>query len=138
METVYLNRNYDFYNLSEPERIALIGKCFKTKEEAGKYESTYFPIDLENEWINYGKKQGAIRVSAIMPFINKTKEKDTWFRVGVFSPDDLDMDLDFMGAQYEPLREKILDFLHNMEKQNLDYELILQIIQLEFKAGIFT
>jgi hypothetical protein len=119
---------YDFYRLSEDQREALIGSFFK---EEGK-EDVYFVFQLENEDTNYGVKQGVVRVSGIMYY----DEKRNWFRVGVFSPDDLDMDFDFVGLQdLRYLRRKVLGFMLGAKKQDTSYKKVFQDLQERFPMG---
>jgi hypothetical protein len=115
---------YDFYDLSEDARKALIGKSYKC---TGRNDF-YFPIELIDEGENYGIKQGVIFVTPIMKF---GKERKKWFRVGAFSPDDLDMDLDF-GAEDTHKRQEIITYLKKMNKINVTYESVLKEIQQHF------
>jgi len=114
---------YDFYRLPENERIALIGTEFKVQDKYDKGE--YFVIGLTEEggWQNYGRQQGLIWLSLPMNYKGKT-----WFRVAAFSPDDLDMDLDFDDPAPD-LRDKICNLLREMPKDNVTYREVLEFIQ---------
>jgi len=119
---------FEFYRLPEDQRVALIGSFFKVE---GK-EDIYFVFQLENENTNYGVKQGAVCVSGIMYY----DEKRNWFRVNAFSPDDLDMDFDFVGLQdLRYLRRKVLGFMLGAKKQDTSYKKILQDLQERFPMG---
>jgi hypothetical protein len=107
MKTLILKSVYTFYALPEDQRIAMIGKWFK--EEGGK--SLHFPLGLTVDEFNYGIQQGLVFVSSVMDFGGKK-----WFRVGVISPDDLDMDLDF-GEDHCKLHNKVVQYVKTMPKQ---------------------
>jgi hypothetical protein len=119
---------YDFYRLPEDQRAALLGSFFKVE---GK-EDFYFVFDLEDENTNYGVKQGVVRVSAIMSY----DHKKNWFRVNVFSPDDLDMDFDFVGLQdLRHLRRRVLGFMLGVKKQDTSYKNVFAALQERFPMG---
>lgn len=125
-----LDSHWDFYNkLSEDERKALIGKCFREKDR----EAFYFPVGLADGEFNYGVQQGLIFVTPIM---NRQK-KEKWFRVGASSPDDLDIDLDFF-APFMSLHQDVIEFVRTAKKKNVTYRGFLKAIQDHFKAGEMT
>lgn len=114
-------RDYDFYQLPEDERKALIGSCFKVEG----FEHLYYPIGLFEDF-NYGIDQGVIFVSPIMKY-----NSEKWFRVGVFSPDDLDMDLDFNASETHK-RQEIISHLNKIKKIDVTYRGVLEEIQKLF------
>ena len=130
-----LDSPYDFYKFTEEEQKALIGQCFT---EAKRPDAAYYPVQLTEEggWENYGREQGLIYFSSMR--MNKDK---TWFRVAAFSPDDLDMDLDFEGKD-EQFREQVRDYLElyiaTCPLQGVRYIDLLRDIQANFKAGEIT
>ncbi len=116
---------YDFYKMPEDERKALIGRVFK------EHNTLYFPVQLAEGEFNYGIQQGLIHVSPIWKHY-KTHEKH--FKIGVTSPDDLDIDLNF-GPEHVHLRQEIILFLKGMAKKSVTYKGILLKIRDHFKAG---
>lgn len=128
---------YDFYKLTDDEANSLIGQAVYEKDKM------YFPVGLQNEWENYGKKTGLIIVGEIFhwhgsswcptPEINNQKI-NLWFKLGAFSPDDLDIDLQFMNDEVS-LRDKIIEFMYTMPWYDTSYHEIFTIIQNEFNAG---
>lgn len=123
---------YDFYDLSEGNRIRLIGEEITLKKQR---QSRYFPIQLIGDaiWRNYNRAQGLIYVSPILTH----GDIGPWMRVAAFSPDDLDMDLDFLNAN-EKLRAKILRHIRKMPKDRWSYEGFLEAVQKEFPTGMRT
>lgn len=115
----------DFYRLPEEERKSLIGQKFRQVNKP----TVYFPVGLSDKQFNYGRKQGLIFITEILP--NK------WFRVGVHSPDDLDCDLDFIHP-HTAIRQDIIDFIEKMNKKNIIYRNVLIKIQKHFRAGKIT
>lgn len=135
------NSSDDFYALPEEERKSLIGSVFKERMRKIKYEKVtylnktsgtlFFPVGLAEDEFNYGVKQGLIFVTAC----NKSNNK--WFRAGVISPDDLDIDLDF-GAEHIHLRQDVIDYIKKANKLNIKYKEFLGKIRDYFGAGILT
>ena len=125
---------YGFYELPEHERAALIGQIFKDKR--GVF---YFPVGLLNPWENYNSPQGLVFVSPIWPGgKNNYYPFDTyeaWFRVGVTSPDDLDMDLDFIGQHEIKYRKKVIKFIKNFNKEKILYRGLMLAVQDHVKCG---
>lgn len=129
---------YHFYKLSDDEAKSLIGQAVYEKDEM------YFPIGLQNEWENYGKKTGLIYVSQIFEWHGKPANQpelrnvklNLWFKLGAFSPDDLDIDLQFMNDEVDH-RDKIIEFMYTMPWYDTSYHEVFTIIQNEFKAGTF-
>lgn len=98
---------YDFYNLPDEERIKYIGVPFeeegiKVKNVFYKDDGIFFPIGLNNIWENYGKTPGLLYIST--PY--QLKNKSYWFKVGAFSPDDLDIDLEFIFQDQKSCHNK--------------------------------
>jgi hypothetical protein len=120
---------HDFYNLTESKRLALVGSYFY---EDGK-KAIFFPLQLtlEEKNRNYGVRQGLIIVTQIRKI-----DGDNWFKIGVCSPDDLDMDLYFKNPQCN-LRGEIIQYLKRINKTNVTYKEILTKVQKKF-GGILT
>ncbi len=57
-----------------------------------------------------------------------------WFKVGVCSPDDLDLDLEFDHAN-SWLRQDVISYLMETNKIGVTYRGVLSMIQDFFKAG---
>lgn len=134
---IILDRKYDFYKMSNEDRIALVGKEFQEKVGNKIHKSIYFPVLLSNKQFNYGYKQGLIFVSPVWSFI---KTNPIWFRVGVSSPDDLDNDLDFEGDEKElhKLRKQVIRYVRAMNKTDVTYYGMLEDIQKHFPTGVIT
>lgn len=116
---------YDFYyKRSEEERRELIGKCIRDRH------GIYFPVELDITQFNYGKRQGLIYVSPIL----KTSEGSKYFKVTAFSPDDLDVDLEFEHHECH-LRQEVIAFIQQAPKMNVTYKGFLFRIQERFNAG---
>jgi hypothetical protein len=126
---------YAFYQLTEPERQALIGQFFTVPDRP---DSFWFPIALTEEggWQNYNRRQGLIYLSPVLP---KYRQAGTWFRVAAFSPDDLDMDLDFdeVGIRDE-VRKYLELYVATCPSGGVLYRDVLRDIQSKFKAGVMT
>jgi hypothetical protein len=120
---------YDFYRLPEGERIALVGSHFVVRP--GK--TVYFPVRLAEGEFNYGVQQGLVFVTPVLTSLDCGK----WFRVGVESPDDLDIDLDF-GAADTWRRQEVIDFLKTTNKVDVTYRGLLARVRDRFDAGEFT
>jgi hypothetical protein len=130
-------RDYDFYELPEDERQAMVGDCFvdlSEKGEKGAPPRFYFPIGLSEQgsWNNYGRRQGVLCVSPLWPKRvwekGKSKVAGRWFKVYAFSPDDLDLSLSFDDPTPE-LRERVLDIVRQMPKDEVEYLECLEFIQ---------
>ena len=102
---------FDFYRLSETERKKLVGKCFKEKDR----DAIYFPVNLADQQFNYGVKEGVIRVNGIIRRGNK------WFSVGAFSPDDLDIGIEFFGGECAH-RQDVIDKIKTIGKNKVTYK----------------
>jgi len=148
------NSPYEFYELPEEERIKLIGRIYKARNwrvKKGKKELTYtdvqptiyIPIGLHPEEFNYGIQQGVLCIPEVRE-IPGNESHDKWFKVGAFSPDDLDRDLEFtledikntdsLGINH--LRQEIIEFIKGpMHKVNRRYKEVLEQIQKHFNAG---
>lgn len=137
-----------FYGLTETQRIEMVmnedvlliqprlpnRKPRKHEKERFKkeiafpeqYLAHYFPVWLDNASasLNYGRAQGLIFITAIMQFRGKD-----WWRVGVSSPDDLDMDLDFEDVG---VRDKVLAYMKTMNRIGVSYNGVLTTIQSLF------
>lgn len=126
------NSPYDFYNLPESEKKYLFGKPFKVKDS----DQIYFPVDLHPDEFNYGEQQGLIFVTQVFA---KNDLYTNWFRIAAFSPDDLDIDLDFSSdnkSLSELWRQQAIEFLSNpVNLQNIFYTNVLRSIQKLTGAG---
>ncbi len=143
-------RSYDFYDLPEEERKAMVGESFMVNGPYGSsspYEhrgfviqpDIYFPIQLSEhgQHLNYGTRQGVLNVIGIRPFYEKSSQyPNTWFRVACFSPDDLDLDLNFENSPTEELRNKVIDLIREMPKDEVEYRECLEFIQSYFGGEI--
>jgi hypothetical protein len=128
-----LNSPYDFYNLPEFKRFELIGSSFTLAKRGG----VYIPIDLVDKDSNYGVAQGVLYVPDIykIPLKHRLRnEGKTWFKVGAFSPDDLDIDLEFFDKK-EGLRKSIITFLLRRARVPTSYKQRLKEVQQEFETG---
>lgn len=150
MAHLIFNSAYDFYKLEETERIALIGRTIKERMwrlKHGKVVYTdairpglYFPIGLHPSEFNYGIQQGLLYVTDVlkMPAVQGDTQRKKWFRVAAFSPDDLDIDLDFDDTETH-LRQEIIQFIRGpMHKRNRRYREIMEQIKKHFSAGTIT
>ena len=133
-----LNWHYDFYELPEAERKAMVGQPFQVRGKRTISDTLYFPVDLHPDDFNYGAPQGLIFVTAP----RDVPGHRNWFRVGVCSPDDLDKDLDFSGedtAQVNKWRQQAIDFLSDpTNMRGVFYDDVLNFIQELTGAGIRT
>lgn len=122
-----LSRNYDFYALPAKTRKGLVGGYFRTGELGA--DARYFPVILTDEarWVNYGVRTGVIRVANI-PGHGKYKP---FVRASAFSPDDLDMDLDFMNPASD-LFERVCRFVLAGPRVQVTYRQILDSIHANF------
>jgi hypothetical protein len=117
---------YEFYEMPETERISLVGDCLKEE----RFDTLYFPVCLSSEQFNYGISQGLLFVTPI----RKVNDKK-YFKVGVFSPDDLDLDLCFKHPLTE-IRQDVLEYIRKMNKKNVTYGGMLENIQNIFGGTI--
>lgn len=129
---------YQFYNLPDEEAKKLIGKVIEESERRPQKPSekrnnpnrpkkwaSFFPVGVENEHANYGKKYGLIGVSDIF---NHWKDKVPYFRVYAMSPDDLDIGITYQGDGMEELRQKVYDFMLSLPFEETDYREIMRLI----------
>jgi hypothetical protein len=141
---------YDFYKLPQRERKHLIDQCFTVKpnkiliarqKNGAKMPEPelFFPIGLtlDGSYSNYNRRQGLLYVMPVRPMspaTAKAYKMETvthWFRVAAFSPDDLDMDLDWNNPRPN-LREDVIQFIKTMPKREVTYESVLKSIQDNF------
>ncbi len=127
---------YNFYDLPQRDRKHMIDQCFTVKPHpidvargTVPEPDLYFPIGLtkEGSYYNYCRRQGVILVTRII----SRKTEGQWMRVCAFSPDDLDMDLDFQNATPD-LRERIINFIKRMPKREVTYAEVLETIRQRF------
>ena len=150
-DTTYprLRNCYTFYDLAEEERKAMVGKPFvelcqplrKNGCPFGQNGMIYFPVDLEGDekYRNYNMPQGLIFVTYLWGPMGGKNQNPNWFRVGVTSPDDLDIDLDFNPSTMEEaqrLRQIAIDFLSDPDNcRNVTYNGLLDFIN-ELCGGV--
>ena len=119
----------------------MIGSCFhesNPKLSPIMRETLYFPVGLSDPWENYGHATGLIFVSPVWPAIPKRgqyKGYPTWFRCALASPDDGDVDLDFIGEEQIKHRPAVLEFMSSMPWENTSIREILIMVQDHVKAG---
>ena len=118
----------EFYELPEEQRIALIGSMLV--ENRTGYPVIYFPVGLDDETYNYNVAQGLISVHPV----HIDRKDGAWFKVGAFSPDDLDIDLEFTGQEVE-LHDQVVQFMRTLHKHDVSYRGVLKTIQRHFEAG---
>jgi hypothetical protein len=126
---------YAFYRMPEKKRIEMIGSHFYV---TGRDDSVYFPIGLSG-CFNYGIDQGLLSVPRICTVPGATDSagkpaKRNWFKVGAFSPDDLDLDLEFEHDQCW-MRQDVIAYIARMHKRGVTYLSCLEEIRDHFKAG---
>ncbi len=125
------NNEYDYYKLTDQERANLVGYTFQVKGE--QEQSLYFPVKLTEEegFVNYNHRYGALVLTPVL----KSKQGN-WFRLGVFSPDDMDLDLDFNQDELN-LRNNVINILKQLidKDQEYTYREILEFVQITLAAG---
>jgi len=135
---------YDFYRLPRRLRKHMIDQTFIVKEDIHWKEKTlYFPIGLtkDGQWRNYGVREGVLGVTPVWPLRytphNPKKESSPtfWMKVYAFSPDDLDLGLHFYDPP-EGLRDRIIAYLREVDKREVEYDEILEILREEFGGEI--
>lgn len=125
---------YKFYDL-EHYRKNYVG-CFL--KEVGKHANSglFYVIHLANCWENYGSSEGLLYISKVWPIDpRKPDRQKCWFKVGAFSPDDLDISLEFTGDLKTlcKTRRQILKLLKQSPIQtwtNTSYREALELINL--------
>jgi len=129
-------RAYDFYALPEHERRSYVGQQFLAIDHPD-YE--FFVIGLVEGEFNYGSRQGVLY---IFPPRKDTYAKSPdfgqlWWKIGVFSPDDLDKSIEFSGDAECKLFSKVRGFLReaNPILLNTTYHDALEFVRQEFNCG---
>lgn len=134
---------YDFYDLPDEEAGKLVGRVYKSrkwktnkKKDGVVYTKDiapgeYYVVSLKDGEFNYGKKNGVLYLSPVWSH----GDRGDWFKVGVFSPDDLDLDLEFYKDD-TCLRSDVIRFMRGMQKRNVTYIGVLESIQRHVGAGI--
>ena len=130
---------YKFYDLPEEKRIELIGQTVK---EYTKHNSptVYYVVGLRADCFNYGIQQGL--VSLHMPrslycseqtkaYLRKHHADLEWFKIGAFSPDDLDLDLEFNNiiTKYRKVRRLMDEWAPTFF--NTSYKDIFNFVHME-------
>jgi hypothetical protein len=134
-----LKIDYDFYELPEKQRKAMVGDFFVEKADLDRLGEDlvcrYYPIQLseDEKWYNYGVQQGILRLSTFWPHFEYKQGKrietgKEWFKVSCFSPDDLDLCLHWTPAVRE-LRPKVIELITEMPKDGVGYRECLEFIQ---------
>lgn len=126
---------YKFYELPEEKRIKLVGQAVKEYSKRNN-PTIYYVVGLKPDCFNYGIQQGL--VSLLMPtqlycsektkaYLRKHHHDLNWFKIGAFSPDDLDLDLEFNNVitKYEKVK-KVMDtwaptFFNTSYKEILEF-----------------
>ncbi len=117
---------YDFYyKLTQEERENLLGEILTEKDRL------YFPVWLNNKWENYGHDIGLLILLKPFKLPNK-KIKFASFKVGAFSPDDLDIDIWF---EETTSYQEVLDYVKSMNKIGVDYKELIFSIKEKFPDG---
>lgn len=118
------NNIYDYYKLSEEERFNLL----ETYCVEGDY--IYFPIWLSE----IGARQNYRQAFALLGLLKPTpiryepKKGEVWFKVYAFSPDDLDLDLEFYNEpdKYELMFEYLKNEMPRIGGTYMDFMLEIQ------------
>lgn len=148
MASLVFDSPFDFYDLSEDERVRLIGSVFRVREFIFKGKNNdkivytdnicgdlFIPVGLASDEFNYGVEQGVLVVTTIRRKLMSGVKCNKWFKVGVFSPDDLDMDLEFTGDDTS-IRQDVVEFIRwSMCKRGRRYREMLEQIVDEFECG---
>lgn len=143
---------YKFYDLPEEDRAKLVGQkiqqveSFKFKRKL-KSVRIFYVVDLDNEWTNYGSKQGLIGL--LQPLVMRLSQKELtkyikgtgdpyWFKLYAFSPDDLDLALHFDAPKNtKEVFNRVEKFMdeHCSLFFNMSYKEILKFAQKELGMG---
>lgn len=118
----------DFYDLSKPERIEMIGSFFSYNNPIYK-NKILFVLGLHENQFNYGIQQGLICISPI----RKSNYKKQFY-MSAESPDDLDITLIF-NEKETYLRQEIIAFLRKTKYKDVFYKEFFKNIQKQFNAG---
>lgn len=126
---------YDFYKMTEDERIALVGEILVEHRgsERAPYNILYFPVWLADTQFNYDKQQGLIAVYPVAYYKGHNMPKSV-FGIHAISPDDLDCDLNFRDAECA-LYDAVVAFLTSMDKVNVTYGGVITAVHEHFHAG---
>jgi hypothetical protein len=140
-----LELNYDFYKMPEEQRRAMVGDYFVEKASLARLGpelvDRYYPIQLteQGSWMNYNRRQGVLHLTPIWPYRDYSKRGKLGitdkkiFRLTCFSPDDLDLALEWIGPP-DGLRAKVIALLDEMPKDEVEYQECLEFIQ-SFHGG---
>lgn len=130
---------YQFYKLTESERIQLVEKRSIITFKSSYPEVKLYPILLNKSGTlqNYGLAQGLI--SCHQPYNIKARN-EYWSKIGAFSPDDFDCDLEFTDTRLQPIMawwKKVSQYLENLPIVPYDYRELLETIQKEFGGQLY-
>jgi hypothetical protein len=122
--------------MTEDGRKKLVGSSFRCPPRTG----VYFPLQLSG-CFNYGVDQGLLLVLPVTqvrypPQFDSHGNPTTryWFKVGAFSPDDLDLDLEFDHDECR-LHADVVRYVETMRKWGVTYRGVLEEIRGYFRAG---
>lgn len=125
---------YDFYyKLTEEQRLFMI----KNQQFFGAKRYLYFPIELSEDCFNYGFNQGLLILLKPLSACLSKKElakyqfDPNWIKLGAFSPDDLDLDLEWSGDYklYLKIRKTVKNLMNCGQTTYKDF---LKAIQQEY------
>lgn len=119
----------NFYDLESPKAIKLVGKHFRETN----LNFLCFPVRLSAKQFNYGRNPGLILVS---PIIGVSGAKR--FKVGAYSPDDLDCDLEYDNRDIKlDFRNNLIEYLRELQlkKKPWTYKGFLQAVLDKFPGG---
>lgn len=130
---------YKFYDLPEEKRVELIGQTVKGYSKHSN-PTIYYVVGLRPDCFNYGIQQGLI--SLHMPtrlycsektkvYLQKHRVNLDWFKIGAFSPDDLDLDLEFNNVitKYQKVKRLMDEWAPTFF--NTSYKDILNFVYME-------
>ena len=119
------SRIFDFYKLSEADRRKLVGSFFLSEQ------TPCYVLKLKSAQFNYGFAEGVL---GVLPVFQCGYPLRDYFAVRVYSPDDLDLALEF---QYEEVgcRDAVLTYLKSMPLQSMTYQEALERIREHVGCG---
>lgn len=128
---------YQFYDLPDEEQAKLVGWMIPVTERPPEFPQHMFILRLSDDCFNYGRRHGIVFVAFNPKLTVDPRAKiKSWVRVGVISPDDLDMDLDFDPADQAKYLE-VLEVVKQAPKDNVDYAEFLDFVR-SFCGGVRT
>ena len=139
LRTVGLKSPDDFYLMPAEERLRLVGSVLTAVDHDG---AAYVPLNLDPSEFNYGCPQGMLHVTAIRKLGGHSQAPGAkWFKVGVTSPDDLDIDLEFFGKDCQ-WRQEVIEFLRKFaartKRKGTFYRAALDGAKVQFSGRLTT